>query len=366
MQITKPTLLIDEQKVRQNIQTFVSKTNQSNIRFRPHFKTHQSHTIGNWFKESGVSAITVSSVDMANYFFNAGWRDITIAFPANILQIDEINQLADQCNLGLLVESLDSISILAEKATSPLSMWVEIDQGYNRTGVQNEDELIQLVLSLENEALLNFAGLLTHAGHAYSAESVPELKDIHQASIRDLKTKQDVLKTQGFKDCQLSIGDTPTCSVSDDFSGIDEIRPGSFVFYDLEQVSLGACSELNLAMGVACPVVAKYPKRSQIIIYGGAVHLSKEYQLTSSGKRSFGKVAIYSDHKWSNPLKSTYVSSISQEHGIIQTNTSILEQVRIGDILLILPVHACLTANLFNQYTTLTNVKFSKMQSFNP
>ncbi|PWI46284.1 alanine racemase [Candidatus Heimdallarchaeota archaeon B3_Heim] len=364
MKITKPALLIDENKVRQNIKKFVAKTAKSKIHLRPHFKTHQSKTIGNWFKEYGVSRITVSSVDMAKYFVNAGWQDITVAFPLNIRQMDAINQLAHKCKLGVLVESVDSTSILTEKVTTPLSVWIEIDQGYHRTGVQNDNILLAIAEILEKESLLNFTGLLTHAGHAYSAQSVDELKKIHQSSMLDLKQKQGELKKQGFSECQLSLGDTPTCSVSDEYTGIDEIRPGSFVFYDLEQLSLGACTESELAMGVACPVVAKYPKRNQIIIYGGAVHLSKEFQITPTGEKSFGKVALLSDEGWSSALQGTYVSSISQEHGIIHTDTSTLEKVQIGDILFIFPVHACLTANLFSQYRTLTGVQFQKMQSF--
>ena len=364
MKITKPTLLIDEDKVRQNIKKFVTKTHRSKIHFRPHFKTHQSRTIGNWFKENGVSKITVSSVDMAKYFVDAGWQDITIAFPLNIRQMDAINRLAQKCKLGVLVESVDSASILANEVATPLSVWIEIDQGYHRTGVQNDNTLLAIAKVLKEESSLDFTGLLTHAGHAYSAQSVDELKRVHLSSMLDLEHKQAELQKQGFRNCQLSLGDTPTCSVSENFSGIDEIRPGSFVFYDLEQLSLGACTESELAMGVACPVVAKYPERNQIIIYGGAVHLSKEFQKTPTGEKSFGKVTFLSDEGWSSALQETYVSSISQEHGTIHTDTSTLEKVQIGDIFFILPVHACLTANLHNQYRTIKGEMITKMQSF--
>ncbi|MHA1977608.1 MAG: alanine racemase [Candidatus Hodarchaeales archaeon] len=363
MKITKPTLLINEEQVRQNIRKFVTKTRQNNIRFRPHFKTHQSETIGNWFKEYEVSSITVSSLDMAKYFVNAGWQDITIAFPVNIRQLDEINKLANRCKLGLLVDSVDSASILAEKVTNSLSVWIEIDQGYHRTGVHDDDTLVGISEILNDGARLEFSGLLTHAGHAYSAQSVEELQKIHIDSISDLMNKQTILNSQGFEGCQLSIGDTPTCSVSEDFTGIDEIRPGSFVFYDLDQLSLGACIESELAMGVACPVVAIYPERNQIIIYGGAVHLSKEYQITPTGDKSFGRVGLLTQEGWTSSLPDTYVSSISQEHGIIQTNQSVLEKIKLGDLLFILPVHSCLTANLFSNYQTISSEKINKMQS---
>ena len=59
--------------------------------FRPHFKTHNSAFIGNWFRKLGIHSITVSSVSMAKFFSAYGWRDITIAFPVNPLEIGAIS-----------------------------------------------------------------------------------------------------------------------------------------------------------------------------------------------------------------------------------------------------------------------------------
>ncbi len=71
-------------------------------------------------------------------------------------------------------------------------------------------------------------------------------------------------------------GDTPTCSTRDDFTGIDEITPGNFIFYDLTQVMLGSCSLEDVAVAMRCPVSGKYPDRKQLLIHGGGIHFSKE------------------------------------------------------------------------------------------
>ena len=73
------------------------RVRQNQVRFRPHFKTHQSAAIGEWFRAEGVAAITTSSVEMATYFAEQGWNDITIAFPANVREIDQINRLPCRC-----------------------------------------------------------------------------------------------------------------------------------------------------------------------------------------------------------------------------------------------------------------------------
>ena len=42
MQIETPTLLLNEAIARRNIERMANKARQNGVRFRPHFKTHQS------------------------------------------------------------------------------------------------------------------------------------------------------------------------------------------------------------------------------------------------------------------------------------------------------------------------------------
>jgi D-serine deaminase-like pyridoxal phosphate-dependent protein len=61
----------------------------------------------------GVRAITVSSVQMAEYFAAAGWKDILIAFPLNWREMDAVNALAEKINLAVLVDCMESAQFLA-------------------------------------------------------------------------------------------------------------------------------------------------------------------------------------------------------------------------------------------------------------
>ncbi len=144
MEITEPTLLLDLQKCKNNIRKMVEKANKNKLIFRPHFKTHQSIQIGEIFKEFGVDKITVSSVEMAQYFTEAGWEDITIAFPFNPLEISEIEQLSDRINLNILISSLESAEKLIEVTDETINYFIEIDAGYNRSGILAEYKLKRL------------------------------------------------------------------------------------------------------------------------------------------------------------------------------------------------------------------------------
>jgi D-serine deaminase-like pyridoxal phosphate-dependent protein len=354
MKIIKPTFIVNKDRVVNNILRMKQKIENSpgRIHFRPHFKTHQSAQIGQWFRESGITSIAVSSVDMASYFAQNGWEDITIAVLVNPLEIDSINQLAKTCflDLNLLVDSRELVVILNKELIHPVKLWVKIDTGYHRTGISwdQKDDVLGVAKEIKRSPRLHFKGLLTHAGHAYKAASDLEIKEIYEDTVSKMNTVRKYLEENGFSNVEISIGDTPTCSIVREFYGIDEVRCGNFVFYDVMQLYLGTCKEEDIAAAVACPVIARYPQRNEIVIYGGAVHLSKESIIGKNNQKIFGLVALpgQDNQEWGPIIKDTYVSVLTQEHGIIKADNEFIKQINVGDILMILPVHSCLAANL--------------------
>jgi D-serine deaminase-like pyridoxal phosphate-dependent protein len=195
---------------------------------------------------------------------------------------------------------------------------------------------------------LLFGGLLTHAGHSYKAASRTEIRDVYEETVSRMNALRDFLKEKGSEGIEISFGDTPTCSVVEKFHGIDEVRCGNFVYYDLMQLALGSCKEEDIAAAAACPVIGVYPRRNEIVIYGGAAHLSREFITDKQGRKIFGLAALpgKTAGKWGTSLDNTYVASLSQEHGVIKTTAAFIGRVKVGDILVILPVHSCLTVNL--------------------
>ncbi len=350
----KPTFLINKSKVERNINRMLQKAKRSNVIFRPHFKTHQSAEIGEIFKEKGVNKITVSSVSMATYFFENGWKDITIAFPVNLREVNKIDELSGNLSLNLLVDSSFSTEQLAHSLTNKVGLFVEIDNGYHRSGLLSEqiDEIDKIIEIAANSENLNFSGFLTHAGNTYTAKGKAEILSIMDDSA--IKSKSLKIKYMDrFPEMIISYGDTPSCSIADDLSVFDEIRPGNFVYYDVMQYHIGSCALDDIAVAVACPVVSVYPERNELIIYGGAVHLSKEFIAADNNFKLFGYVVELKDDGWREPISGAYVSSISQEHGIVKMPKEILKKFKPGDVVGILPIHSCLTADLLRNNATI-------------
>ena len=346
--------MLDEAKCRENIRFMAEKARRNNVLLRPHFKTHQSLEIGNWFREEGVNAATVSSLSMAQYFTEGGWEDITVAFPVNILEIDLINDLAKKIRLNLLVESRESIQFLAEHVLSDVNLFIKIDVGTHRTGIvsYNTKLLDSLINLIQESNRLHFKGFLSHAGHSYTCRKKDQIIDVHEQTMDQMVALKRRFKSK-VPNLILSVGDTPTCSVAEDLSDADEIRPGNFVFYDLTQCHISSCTPDKIAMAMACPVVAIHKEWNEILIQGGAVHFAKDYLRDKNGVPHFGQLAEDNGDGWGQPIAGAYLRKVSQEHGTVVLPDNLIDRYKVGDVIKVLPVHSCHTANVMGSYVTL-------------
>ncbi|MBN8571155.1 MAG: alanine racemase [Ignavibacteria bacterium] len=362
MNITVPTLLVDKDKCYANIKFMSEKAAKNNLIFRPHFKTHQSLEIANWYREFGIDKITVSSLRMAEYFVSDGWSDITVAFPVNVLEIDRINFLAEKVTLNLLITSHEVVTILNEKLKSKVNFFIKIDTGTHRTGIdaKNKNEISEILSESKKSDKLIFKGFLAHSGHTYKANSAEDIRKIHNEELRILnELKADYIKD--YPGIINSVGDTPACSLLDNFEGMDEIRPGNFAFYDLQQWKIGSCALDKIAVAMACPVVSKNNERKEILIYGGGIHFSKEVSALEDGTPYFGYVVKLNEKGWDLPDKKSYIRALSQEHGLIKASYDFYNEIKIGDVVGVLPIHSCMTADCMKKIYTLEGEEINMM-----
>jgi len=349
--ITGPTPVIDVDRVQDNIRGMADKARAAGVAFRPHFKTHQSRDIGRQFREAGVDAITVSSVAMAETFAADGWRDILIAFPFNLRELDRVNRMDPEIRLHLLVDHEHTIEALKTGLTRSVGCYLKIDSGYGRSGVRwdRPERIARMVLALNGP--LSFTGFLTHAGHAYQAADSVEILRIVEKTCRRMSSLRACMTARDIRVPVVSIGNTPGCTLARRFPDVDEIRPGNFVFFDLMQWRLGVCEAKRLAFALVCPICGIYPERGELVVMGGAVHFSKE-KLDLPDGPCYGMGIGMTTGGFGELQPDIRLVALSQEHGVVRAPESLLETVSIGDRLAFVPVHSCLTADLYPAYRT--------------
>ncbi|UCH62567.1 MAG: alanine racemase [Fidelibacterota bacterium] len=357
-----PSLLLDLVILQGNLETMAEKASSLGVSLRPHIKTHKCLEIARMQQERGARGITVSTLVEARTFADAGFDDITYAFPLDSGKISQSLDLSERVTLRLVVDDLATAAALETAAAGrdqaaavgrdqAVPVWLKVDCGLHRAGVDpTSDYAVRLARFLHEAPHLIFDGLLTHAGQAYKVTSREEVLNIADQERDIMVAFAERLRSEGVAVPTVSVGSTPTMSVVQHLEGVQEMRPGNYVFHDRAQVALGSCDFADCAVTVLTAVVSHQPGSSHVVVDAGALAMSHDpgpVQLDSVP----GKGAVVTE---ANPLAihpSLLLVSLSQEHGIIQgTGPKDLAGLEVGSRVRILPNHACLTVALFDEY----------------
>jgi D-serine deaminase-like pyridoxal phosphate-dependent protein len=237
---------------------------------------------------------------------------------------------------------MEALAVL-EASRHPFRVWMKVDCGYHRAGVDPEGPLAQeLAHKLDGSSTLQFSGLLTHAGHAYGTDSRGELAAVAEQERSSLVKLAASLRDSGVEVPAVSVGSTPTMSVVEDLAGVDEMRPGNYVFYDQMQAKLRSCSIDDCAVTVLASVVSAQPGAGHCVIDAGALSLSKDSLQSDDGTSEFGEILETLPPQ--SPTRTARARSLSQEHGILDSALAVGTRVQV------LPVHSCLTVACFDEY----------------
>jgi D-serine deaminase-like pyridoxal phosphate-dependent protein len=160
------------------------------------------------------------------------------------------------------------------------------------------------------------------------------------------------LRVQGIEVPTVSIGSTPTMSCIDHLEGIDEIRPGNYIFFDAFQATLGSCGFEDTALTVLTAVIHKDTSRRRLVVDAGAIALSKDRGPVGLDPAcGYGHVLDADGNE-----TGMRVTSLSQEHGEIDAGESdAFYRLKVGDRLRILANHSCLTAAQHSHYNVIEN-----------
>ena len=350
-ELQTPAALVDLDRLESNASRMAEKAMRLGVRLRPHVKTHKCVEIARIQTDLHFGGLTVSTLAEAQAFAAGGFSDITYAVPIAPQKIADAADLhAEIGNLNLLVDHPDTVRAIEEVAASrktSLPVFLEIDCGGGRSGVDPASDVTQLLVRrLADSESIDFRGLLTHAGHAYGARSRSEAYEV-ACEERNLMTAIAAeFRDLGVEIPEVSVGSTPTLRAIDDLTGVTEARPGNYLFNDYFQTAIGSCDLDDVAFSVLATVISVDIEQARAIVDAGALALSKDTGPTHVDPEcGFGlPVTLEDQHR----LPGLRVVGLTQEHGTLSGPG--VEALRPGTRLRILPNHSCLSAACFDRY----------------
>lgn len=356
-EVKTPSLILDLGRVRSNASRIKNVAHSNKVRLRPHIKTHKCIEVARIQTEGFDGAITVSTLAEARAFAANGFTDITYALPIEPGKFASASEIfRGGVKLNLLTDDLGTAKALDEAAGTagtPFDVFVKIDCGTHRVGVEPDSEMAVMIPRFISDAQnIHFAGILTHAGHSYDVRTVEEIKAVARYE-RDVMVELAArLRAMGIDVPTVSIGATPTINHVDHLEGIDEVRPGNYIFFDNFQATLGSCSFEDTALTVLAAVIHKDLSHKKIVIDAGGIAMSKDRGPVGLDPQcGYGRVLDLEGNDTGMRL-----TTLSQEHGVISdVDETWLSKLKVGDRLRILANHSCMTAAQHTHYNILEN-----------
>jgi D-serine deaminase-like pyridoxal phosphate-dependent protein len=340
-----PQVLIDRRRAIQNIDRVQQLASAAGMRLRPHAKTHKSPDVARWQIERGAVGVCCAKLGEAEVFVDAGIDNIRLPYPVNPSNASRVIALMDRASISIIVDHLDVArgwSDAMARAGRTLDVLIKVDVGFHRCGIDPDGDALGFVRAVASMPGLNLRGLLSHAGHAYHAASDEELCAIAQQEAETLTRLRDAASRSGIPLDELSVGATPSLRFSVRQSGLTELRPGNYVYFDRTQVSLGAASLDDCALTVLATVVTKHPGR--IILDCGSKTLTNDQARGITNVPGYGAVLADEGAPPRRVDETLTIERLSEEHATVRVTGS--TRLEPGDRVRVVPNHSCTVSNL--------------------
>lgn len=338
-ELSTPALTIDLDILERNLDRVAELCRQQHVGLRPHTKTHKTPEVARLQLARGAVGLTVAKVGEAEVMAGAGLDDIMVAFP--IYGGEKLRRLAElACGRRILV-SLDAeataqeLSRAAAAQGSTVGVLVEFDVGFHRCGLEPGPACVVLARKIAELPGLKFRGLMTYFGNVWgsAAERRAEAERVAERVGRALAA---------FREAQMEVeivsgGSTPSIEFAHLVPGLTDIRPGTYVYNDLNTHYQGACRLEDCAARVVTTVVSTaVPGRA--IIDAGSKTFSSDL-LRSGPESGYGHVVEAPDA----PL-----IKLNEEHGHLDITKS-SHKFYVGEVLTVIPNHVCTCVNMHDE-----------------
>ena len=330
-----PALVIDEKVAAANLSRLATYAKNRNIGIRPHTKTHKSLEMAARQLRLGAVGLTAAKVGEAEAMANAG-DDLLLAYPASDpARTVRLATLAKTKTVRVAVDSAyaaDALAGAARSAGSTIGILVDLDVGMHRTGLQSPAAALDLAQHISRSAGLRLDGLFCYPGHVWSpaAEQAMPLAAVSALLAETLS----LWSKAGLSAKIVSGGSTPTAYQSHLIPQLTEIRPGTYIYNDMNTVA-GGFASLDDCAAVIVATVVSTAVPGQVVIDAGSKTLTSDRCIPKIDS-GFGHVIGHAGAK---------VAKLSEEHGQIDVTTCD-RPPKIGERVAIIPNHICPCVNL--------------------
>ena len=339
-EVDTPALVIDLDAFERNLARLPERITGTGVRLRPHAKTHKCPVIALAQLKAGAVGVCVQKVGEAEAMVHGGVPDVLVT--NEIVGRQKLRRLAALGHLARIAVCADDAGQIAalEGAAAEvgitLPVYVEVNMGGNRCGVEPGDPALDLARLVAEAPHLSFAGLQAYHGSAQHLRGWEERRQaIAQAADKAGRTR-DLLERSGIP-CRVVTGAGTGSFEFESASGVyNELQCGSYIFMDADygrnlDRDGAPVSSFEPSLFVWATVMSR-PTEERAIVDAGLKALAFDS----------GPPIV-----WDEPAAS--YERASDEHGRLAV-TAATNRLFIGDKIRLVPGHCDPTVNLYDWY----------------
>jgi len=341
-EINSPSLLVYPDRIESNILKMIAIAGNID-RLRPHVKTHKMREVISLQMKHGIIKFKTATISETEMVAMCGAKDILLAIQPvgpNIERFFQLKKRFPGSKISCIAESeeiiikLSEISVLTGLETN---IWLDINNGMNRTGITPDDEAIRLYRMINDLPMLKSEGLHVYDGHIHEKD-LAERKKICDKSFATVLRFVKELKKIGFSQVKIVVGGTPSFPIH--AKRIDvESSPGTTLLWDYGYSSSFPDMQFLHAAVLIMRVISK-PAEDLLCLDLGHKAVASEMPQP--------RVKILN-------IKDYTITNHSEEHMVIRTSEA--RKFKTGDPLFGIPWHICPTVDRHDYVTVVSNHK---------
>ena len=334
-ELDTPVLVVDLERMENNIKRMVDFTRECGVDLRPHVKTHKTPEIARMQLEAGSRGVCLQKVGEVEVFASNGFDDIFLTNEVVVpKKMERLARLADKVRLGVAVDDIDvakKMGQIFKETGSEADVYVDVDVGMHRCGVADPTAAANLAVAVSHQEGLVFKGLMGYEGNVNGAKSKEEQVRLANAAMDGIVRAKGAIERAGMKVESVSVGSTVSTWINAKHPAVTEVQPGMYVFNDHVLVDRGVATWNDCALTVVATVMSR-PAPERAIVDAG----SKAFNFdTGLFPKALGRDGIKMTH-------------FSEEHGWLELEGE-GRNLKIGDRISFVPAHCCTTVNQFEE-----------------
>ena len=338
-ELDTPALFIDLDILEKNLASMTAYCREHSLALRPHTKTHKTVELAKMQLEHGARGLTVAKLGEAEVMVAAGSREILIAYPVfGEKKAVRLAKLAQEISLLVALDSertAEELSRVLAREGSEIGVLVDTDVGAGRCGLPPGAAPVALARKIDLLPGLKFRGVMAFFGNVWG--TLEERERILGEVAFQVEKALEAFRKEKVPVEIVSGGSTPSAPLAHRVSGLTEIRPGTYVYNDLNTYHQGACRLEDCAARVVATVVST-AVTGQIIVDAGSKTLSSE-ALRSGPKSGCGLVMEAPEAEF---------HKMNEEHGCVRLPDA-GPSFCVGDTVTVIPNHVCPCVNMHDE-----------------